>query len=119
MSKDFNQIGQVFDVNKAVCRDFDVQQIHKYIAGSGMNRAWSWGFRKPQILIKNKAYRFRVNGHHHKGHVTIVLDFMDTFTIYYTGLINGVISKISESVYIDELIERIDIDVERIDEYYS
>jgi hypothetical protein len=111
-----NTVGEKINIEKAVCREFDIQKIHKYVAGSGPARAWSWGFNNPVIVVKDKAYRFTVQGHHHNGHVYIVLNGLDTFTIYYTSN-RGTIKKISEMVYIDMLIETIDIDVERIPEY--
>ncbi len=111
-----NTTGEKIDIQKAVCREFDAQEIHGFVSGSGPSRAWSWGFNNAVIVVKNKAYRFTVNGHHHKGHVYIVLDGSDTFTIYYTSS-HGTIKKISEMVYIDVLIETLDIDIERISEY--
>ena len=113
-----NTVGEKIDIAEVVktCREFDITEIHKYIAGSGSTRAWSWGFRNAAIAIKNYAYRFTVSGHHHKGHVYIVLNGLDLFDIYYTSN-RGTIKKISKDVYITELIDRIDIDVERIDEY--
>ena len=59
-----------------------------------------------------------VSGHHHKGHVYIVLAGDDTFTLYLTTS-KGTIKKIVEMVYIDELIDRIDVEVERIKEYVN
>ena len=76
----------------------------------------SWGFNSPGIVIKNKCLRFTVNGHHHKGYVYIVLDFMDTFTIYYTNK-KDEIKKVREMVYIDMLINILDTDIEKIPAY--
>lgn len=112
------KVGDVLDINKAVygCREYDIQQIFRLIKSSGY--IWmSWGMRSPVIEVKDKSLRFRVNGHHHKGTVHIVLDFMDTFTIYYTTLIKNQIVKIREGVYIEDLIDILDSDIERISEY--
>lgn len=114
--ENINTVGTKIDLDKAVCREFNVQDIHRIVAGSGMNRAMSWGFHNAGVTVKNKAYRFTVSGHHHKGHVHIVLDGSDTFTIYYTSN-RGTIKKISEGVYIDMLIETLDINIERITDY--
>jgi len=111
-----NQIGDKFDPFAAACREFDVNEIHRFIAGSGPTRAWSWGFCNPVIIKKNQIYRFTVNGHHHRGYVYISLAFSDTFTVYYTSNRNT-IKKISEMVYIDELIDRLDEDIEKIPIY--
>ena len=113
-----NVVGGQFDPKSASCREFDVNEIHKFIAGSGPSRAWLWGFENGTIVLRNLVYRFSVNGYHHKGYVYIVLDGSDTFTIYYTNKSNT-IAKISDMVYIDDLIDTIDIDVERISEYIN
>ncbi len=111
-----NEIGEKINLEKAVCREMDLQELNRVVAGSGPSRAWSWGFNNPVIAVKNKAYRFTVQGHHHKGHVYIVLNFMDTFDIYYTSN-QGTIKKKSEGIYIDVLIDELDVKIERIDEY--
>lgn len=111
-----NEINEKINLAIAVCREMDVQHLHKTIAGSGLNRAGSWGFHNAVETVKNKAYRFTVSGHHHKGHVHIVLNFMDTFDIYYTSN-RGTIRKKTEGVYIDQLIEILDNKIERIKEY--
>ena len=111
-----NAIGEVLDLDKAVCREFDVQNdVHRYIASSGIYRM-TWGFTNPLVAKKNLAYRFTVSGMLHKGFVYIVLDFMDTFNIYYTNKQNK-IKKISNDVYIDQLIEILDIEIEKIPKY--
>lgn len=112
------KIGDILDINKAVygCREYDIQQIFRLIKSSGY--IWmSWGMRSAAIEVENKSLRFRVNGHHHKGTVHIVLDFTDTFTIYYTTLIKNEIVKITEGVYIEDLIDILDTDIEKIPAY--
>ena len=114
-----NAIGEILDIKKAVCREFDINDLHQYIrkAGSGgFPLSWSWGLNNPLIAVKNKALRFTVQGHHHKGYVYIVLNFMDTFDVYYTSNRNT-IKKISNDVYIDVLIDVLDTAIERIPEY--
>ena len=111
-----NEVGEKIDLKKAVCREMSIAEIHSVVAGSGLSRAGSWGFRAGTETVKNKAYRFTVSGHHHKGHVHIVLNFMDTFDIYYTSN-QGTIKKKQEGIYIMELIETLDNTIERLDEY--
>jgi len=111
-----NEIGEKINLEKAVCREMSIEEIHRVVAGSGQTRAGSWGLKNAGVTIKNKAYRFTVSGHHHKGHVHIVLNFMDTFDIYYTNN-RGTIKKKDEGIYIMELIETLDNAIERLDEY--
>lgn len=117
MKKEF-KIGDVLDINQAVygCREYDIQEIFRLIKRSGYIYM-SWGMRSAVIEVENKSLRFRVNGHHHKGTVHIVLDFMDTFTIYYTTLIKNEIVKIKEGIYIEDLINTLDNDIEKISKY--
>lgn len=107
-----NEVGELFNVHKAICREFDLNEIHKYIRPY----SWSWGYRKACTVVNKKCFRFTVSGHHHKGHVYIVLSGLDLFNIYYTTN-QGKIKKISKEIYLDMLIETLDVDIERIAAY--
>jgi hypothetical protein len=114
-----NQIGEVIDINKAACREFNLNEIHKYVrmaTNGGLPLSWSWGFKSPIIMVKDKALRFTVRGHHHKGHVHIVLNGADLFDIYYCSS-RGVIKKISKDIFIENLVETLDDNIEYIPEY--
>ena len=111
-----NEVGMVFDPKTASCREFDVNEIHGVVSRSGWTRSISWGFCNGTTITKNKVYRFSVNGHNHKGHVYIVLGFLDLFDIYYTDK-KDMVKKVSKEVYIMDLIETLDIDIERVSEY--
>lgn len=105
-------IGEEIKVNKIVCRDFDLNEIWHFICHRNhRNIIWSWGTRLPVIMKKDQCLRFRVNGKKHAGHVYIVLNGLDLFDIYYTS-IHGVIKKVSTDVYIDELINTLDVNIE-------
>jgi hypothetical protein len=119
MKNEENKVGDILNIKSAICREFDLDEIFRYVRSAGNGGfplSWSWGLEKPCIVIKNKALRFRVHGHHHKGLVYIVLAGSDTFTIFYTTIQDKIV-KIAEDVYIDQLIEVLDIDIERIAEY--
>ena len=66
--------------------------------------------------IENKGLMFKVNGHHHKGYVLITLDWMDTYDVHLVTT-HGNIVKSFEMVYFDMLVEIIDNNIERIEEY--
>jgi len=101
------------------------QQIAKYILE--LMRYYpaiimSWG-------IDNKSYRlaedadgnyglsFHVQGFKHKGKVKILYDEgSDTFLFYLIGE-DGRIVKTVEDVFLDELISKIDREVEYVDNY--
>ena len=76
---------------------------------------YSWGataFKNYQ----NKILRFKVNGHHHKGHVYIVVNGSDLYDVYLTTT-RGNIVKEMKDIYFDELQTRIDNEIERIEQY--
>lgn len=109
-------VGDKVNLDTLGQRTMDLNWLHKVIAGSGLNRAGSWGFRAPIIMKPDMVYRFTVSGHNHKGHVYIELDFTDTFNIYYTSN-RGAVKKTREGIYIDQLVEILDEDIERIPDY--
>lgn len=77
----------------------------------------SWGFRLPKNY-KNKILIFRVSGHHHKGYVAISLNWDDTYIVNLISTRwvvkeNGTFNN----VYCDELLDLLDINIERKKEY--
>jgi len=112
MKENTNVVGNVLDLKTAVCREFNIPEIVTVIARSGLMRAGSWGFTNPMITVPNKAFRFTVTGMVFKGWVHIVLNGLDLFDIYYTNK-KDVIKKVSNDVYIMDLIETLDVNIER------
>jgi len=94
-------------------REFDVNELFKNIRN--LVKVWSWGAHAWRTL-ESKGLRFAVQGHHHKGHVYIVLAWDDTFTIYYTTRQGKILDKQTD-IYIDVLIDTIDKKVEYVSEY--
>lgn len=76
---------------------------------------WSWGAHA-WTKMNSHCLRFMVQGHHHKGHVYIVVNGDDLFDIYLTTS-RGTIKHIMTDIYVDMLIETIDEKVERIPAY--
>jgi hypothetical protein len=76
---------------------------------------WSWGAHAWK-LIDGKVLRFTVNGHHHKGHVYIMVNGSDLFDVFLTSS-QGNIKKVINDVYLEDVTEVIDIAVEKIDKY--
>ena len=73
---------------------------------------WSWGAHNWQ-MINTKVLRFRVNGHHHKGHVWIMVNGNDLFDVFLTTSQGNIVRNIKD-VYIEDLTEAVDIAVEKI-----
>lgn len=98
-------------------REFDPQETLKWLS---INKVmlWSWGFEKP-TAISTSGLAFKVNGHHHKGWVLITLAYNDTYTLRFFSQNFEETKPKQTNVYCDELQERVDIVVERIEAYHS
>jgi len=78
---------------------------------------WSWGVDIDKIVSFTKGgLLFPVNGHHHKGYVLITLSYDDTYTVTFYNKKFVEVKEI-EGVYFDELVNTIDVNVEKIPEY--
>jgi len=98
----------------------------------GQGVLWSWGQSALQSVSESVlttlgitnglgALKFKVNGHHHKGHVLIVLNGADTYDVYICSIRKGQM-KIKDEVkglYFDEVGSWIDEKVEYVEEYAS
>ena len=106
--------GEKIDVTKIVCRELNVLELVQLLK-QDIRVYFSWGTHALRNLY-NKGLRMMVNGHHHKGHVYIVLNGMDLFDVYYTTS-KGTIVDTDTDLYFDMLVNAIDKRVERIDKY--
>lgn len=75
----------------------------------------SWGAQAFKNF-NNKVMRFKVNGNHHKGHVYVVVNGSDLYDVYLTTTHGNIVKEMID-IYFDELADRIDDSIERIDEY--
>jgi hypothetical protein len=76
---------------------------------------WSWGAHA-WTKMNQFCLRFMVQGHHHRGHVYLVVNGSDLFDAYLTTS-RGTIKKIVTDIYIEDLISILDSKIERIDAY--
>ncbi|HET7733478.1 MAG TPA: hypothetical protein VFK73_06535 [Paludibacter sp.] len=75
----------------------------------------SWGFESPVAI--NQGLRFRTNGFIHKGVVEIYYNQgVDLFDIRLLKNETEIIKLIS-NVYVDELVEILDLYIEKVDNY--
>jgi hypothetical protein len=103
------------DQLKKVSREFyNMQELANHIRGN-MGICWSWGTHA-FVKMNDMVLRFKVNGHHHKGHVYLCVNGADLFDVYLTTT-HGKIVDILNDVYLEDLIDRIDVRVEKIAEY--
>lgn len=82
-----------------------------------INVYFSWGahdFKYGVTEDKEPILTFKVDGHHYKGRVYIILDFSDTYRIEFPD--TDKIESLSD-VYCDELQEKIDERIEKIESY--
>lgn len=114
-----NTIGEIIDVEKLTLREMylsDMVDLFKHY------RMWtmSWGMSGLTVDdVKHvKMIRFKVRGHHHKGYVYIFLNGLDLFDVVLTNYKNKIVKRTEEmGIYVDQLMEWIDENVERISEY--
>lgn len=96
------------------CRPIDCKELMTFLMAHRM-KVWSWGINN-FVNVYNKALRFTVQGHHHKGHVYIFVNGLDLFDIYLTSS-QGNIKDTIESIYLEDLIEILDKRIEYIADY--
>lgn len=105
-----------FNFEKHTCRQFDDVKGLMGFFNAHKAIVWSWAARGWTVDKDHKVLRLRVSGHHHKGYVWITVNGSDLFDIYFTNL-KGEIKKEAKDVYLDMLIDTIDVHVERIAAY--
>ena len=76
---------------------------------------WSWGANQ-WTKMNDFCLRFSVSGNHHKGYVFIVVNGKDLFDIYLTNK-KMIIKTIIEDVFVEDLVDTIDNNVEKIPTY--
>jgi len=82
-----------------------------------LNIMWSWGLTNPYSLPNNKGLIFHVDGFLHHGFVTILYNGgKDLFNIFLLNNKMGIVKKI-EGVYFDRLVDIIDAEVEKVEDY--
>jgi hypothetical protein len=73
---------------------------------------WCWAADK-FTKMNDFCLRFAVNGHLHKGHVYVVVNSADLFDLFITSN-RGKIKTIINDVYLGDLIDTIDNNVETV-----
>ena len=95
-------------------REFNPQETIQLLKMYGY-KFWSWGANQFRNL-GDKVLTFKINGHHHKGYVCISLGWDDTYTVRLVST-QGNIKFEQTGVYMEDLFDVIDINVEKIPEY--
>ena len=102
-------------LNSVFEREFNPKEIAVFLSRYGF-KFWSWGVSKI-YPASNKGLILKVNGHHLKGgYVVITLDHSDTFRVNYLNRVGRLVNTDTD-VYIDELFDTIDKQIEYISEY--
>jgi len=78
-------------------------------------KVMTWGAHA-WTKMNEYTLRFMVQGHHHKGHVYIVVNGSDLFDAYLTTS-KGTIKSIEKDIHIEDFIDRLDKKIEYIDAY--
>lgn len=96
-------------------RDFNVAETIDLLTRFNPTIFYSWGVER-MTNFKDKGLLLKVNAHHHKETVYIILAWNDTYSFYLMDSEDKVIKE-SHMVYFDELQYKIDQAIEYIDEY--
>lgn len=96
----------------------------------GSRVVFSWGQTALQVLnaeycqslgIDNSlgALKFKVNGHHHKSHVIVSLNGMDTYDVFICNVRNRKMNIKEQilGIYVDDFGTWIDEQIEKVPEY--
>lgn len=75
----------------------------------------TWGVTK-LVNLQNKGLIMKVNGNHHKGWVLITLGWEDLYKVYIISN-TGEILDTYEGIFFDQLVEVIDVRIEKKPEY--
>ena len=98
-----NNVGDKIQINEITksCRNLNPNELISLLKFD-MMKFWSWGPHNFTVDNKNNCRMFRMNvqGHHHKGHVYIVVNGMDLFDVYFTTS-HGTIKTITKDLYFD------------------
>lgn len=109
-------IGEKIDVNKFKSGHRQWDDMTEFVNALRRNMiTWSWG-ASAWTKMNDYCLRFAVNGHHHKGHVYVTVNGGDLFDIYLTNKL-GTIKKVINDVYLEDFIDTVDNNVERIPAY--
>ena len=100
------------------CRNLNPQELLQLLRADFWRFA-SWGATAFTVDNKNdcRMMRFKVNGHHHKGHVYIFVNGDDLFDVYLTSLQGTIKDHTEQGLYFDMLFDWIDKRIEYIDDY--
>ena len=101
------------------CRTWENCDQLMIVFNSHPNIVGSWGSHLFQFIRveshENNYFKFSVEARRHKGQIYIFLHANDTFEIYFVS--QSKIVGFMNEIYIDEIIERIDERIEKIDSY--
>lgn len=92
----------------------DIKEIHGFLMAH-RNIVWSWG-AKSWTNVQNKGFAFNVNGFNFKGNVMITVNGSDLFDIYFHNRMGKVVNEIN-NIYLDDLIEVLDNQIEKTETY--
>lgn len=83
------------------------------------NVVMSWGVSQLRVLQGDEGVMFHVQGFKWNGWVKVVFDQgADLFNIFYIDN-KGETQKIQKGIYFDELVDTIDREVEKVENYYQ
>lgn len=97
-------------------RDWPKESINEFIRAIARKvKVCCWASRNWTIASKN-VLKFRVSAHRHKGYIYVRVNGADLFDIFLVST-TGKIKKVFTDIYVEDFIDTIDNEIERIPEY--
>ena len=95
--------------------EIDITQYILKVLYSNPITIWSWGFENP-IRLRN-GIKFNVSGIIFLGEVEIIYNAGNDLFVISLFSSNGLLHKKLENIYVDQLVDVIDENVERVADY--
>lgn len=97
-----------------VCRQMEVKETVNLL-NTQRTKLWSWGANGYTNCF-NKALKFKVQAHRHKGYIYITVNGNDLYDVYLVSTHNN-LKKQFNDIFFDDLVDIIDNEIERVKEY--
>ena len=78
-------------------------------------KVMSWGANN-YTNIENKALKFKVQAHRHKGYIYITVNGNDLYDVYLVSTHNNLVKEFKD-IFFEDLVNTIDTEIEYIKDY--
>ena len=107
---------KTFNLNEIVksCVQIDCKETINLLNTQRM-KVWSWGTNGFTNCF-DKALKFKVQAHRHKGYIYLTVNGNDLYDIYFVST-HGNLKKQFNDIFFEDVVDVIDNEIEFIKEY--